>query len=81
MYEYRVLKDYHDNEHDFNLAKGDIVTDDDFHEPDIPARLVGRGIIEAADQDAEAERLSGDPEWMLDSHQENVTEVVEVDDE
>ncbi len=57
MYEYRVVKDYHDKEHGFDLREGEIVTDDDFHEPDIPARLVDRGVLEAADMEAEAERL------------------------
>lgn len=65
-YKYRVLKDYHDNEFDFNLVEGEIVTDEDFHEPDITARLIGRGVIEAADQEAEAERLDGDHLWAVD---------------
>lgn len=59
-YEYRVLKDYECAE--FYLAEGDIVTDDDFSEPDIPGRLMGRGVLEPADMDAEEARLAAAPD-------------------
>jgi hypothetical protein len=61
-YEYRVMRDYHNAEFDFDLVEGDIVTDDQFPEPDIPAMLVGRGILEPADMEAEAARLADAPE-------------------
>lgn len=62
MYEYRVTKDYVDREFDFELAAGDIVTDEWFPEPDVPARLVGRGVLEPADMETEAARLADAPE-------------------
>ena len=58
-YEYRVVKNYHNQEWDFDLVEDDIVTDGDFPEPDIPANLVGRGVLEPADMEAEAARLAG----------------------
>lgn len=61
-YEYEVMKDYHSIEWDFDLVKGDIVTDDDFPEPDIPSELVGRRVLQAADMEAEAARLADPPE-------------------
>ena len=73
MYEYRVVSDYYSQEWDSHLVAGDIVTDADFPEPDIPARLVGMGIIEAADMDAESVRLSDNPQV--------VEPVIEDDDE
>jgi hypothetical protein len=60
-YEYRVVTDYHSNEHDFDLVAGDIVTDSQFPEPDIPANLVGMGVLEAADMESEMARLSDNP--------------------
>lgn len=65
-YEYRVVRDYHNSEWDFDLVAGDIVTDDQFPEPDIPGGLVGRGILEPANTEVETERLSGDHLWMVD---------------
>ncbi len=61
-YKYRVIKNYVDREFDFELVAGDIVTDEQFPEPDVPARLVGRGVLEPADMEAEAARLSDAPE-------------------
>lgn len=57
-YEYRVLEDYQDGRWGFYLVKGDIVTDADFPEPDIPSNLVGKRVLEPADMEAEAIRLA-----------------------
>jgi hypothetical protein len=57
MYEYRVIKGYYSQEWDFELVEGDIVTDSQFPEPDIPADLIGRGVIEPANMKAEKKRL------------------------
>ena len=57
-YKYRVLKEYHDAEWDFDLEVGDIVADADFPEPDIPANLVGKRVLEPADMEAENARLA-----------------------
>ena len=57
-YEYRVVRDYVSQPHGFELRVGDIVTDSQFPEPDIPAQLIGRGILEPADMEAEALRLA-----------------------
>ena len=62
MYEYRVVKNYVDHEFGFELVEGDIVTDEWFPEPDIPASLVGRGVLEPADMETEAARLADAPE-------------------
>ncbi len=59
MYEYRVIKDYTYQGED--LHEGEILTDADFYEPDIPANLIGRGVLEPADMEAEEVRLA-DPE-------------------
>ena len=56
MYEYRVTRDYMFQGE--QLHEGEILTDADFHEPDMPASLVGRGILEPADMEAEAVRLA-----------------------
>ncbi len=57
-YEYRVLKDYEDSHWGFYLVEGDIVTDADFPEPDIPSNLVGKNVLEPADMEAEGARLA-----------------------
>lgn len=63
MYEYEVVRDYHDSIYDFDMNEGDIVTDADFDEPDIPARLVGMGVLKPADMEAEEARLAdGEPD-------------------
>jgi hypothetical protein len=57
-YQYRVLKDYSDVEWDYDLVEGDIVTDVDFPEPDHPARLIGKQVLEPANMEAEKLRLA-----------------------
>jgi hypothetical protein len=56
-YQYRVVKDYYDNEFGYQLVSGEVVSDNDFAEPDMPARLVGLEVLEAADKKAENKRL------------------------
>lgn len=61
-YQYRVIaEEYVDPEFGFTLFSGELVTDADFPEPDIPGRLIGMGVLEPADMDAELARLSGAP--------------------
>lgn len=60
VYKYLVVKDYHDAEWDFDLVEGDFVTDTQFPEPDIPADLLGKGVLEPADMEKEKSRLSDD---------------------
>ena len=57
-FEYRVVKDYVHPDFGFVLNEDDIVTDAFFPEPDIPGQLMGKGVLEIADQDAEAARLA-----------------------
>ena len=57
-YEYKVVKNYHSTEWDFDLVEGDVVTDAQFPEPDIPANLIGRGVLEPADAETEIARLA-----------------------
>ena len=56
MYEYRVTRDY--TFEGQQLHEGEIVTDADFYEPDMPSNLIGRGVLEPADMKAEEERLA-----------------------
>jgi len=61
-FEYRVIvPEYHNSEFGFDLYEGEIVTDGDFPEPDIPGVLVARGVLEYVDQDTEAARLAAAP--------------------
>lgn len=57
MYQYKVLKDYSSDEWDFDLVKGDTVVELDFPEPDIPAYLIGRGVLAPYDEKKESSRL------------------------
>lgn len=58
MYKYKVVKNYRSEEWDFELMEGDIVTDGQFPEPDIPSMLIGKGVLEPADIKAEQKRLA-----------------------
>lgn len=56
MYKYRVTRDYvFEGE---QLHEGEILTDADFYEPDMPANLIGRGVLEPADMETEEVRLA-----------------------
>lgn len=68
-FEYRVVKDYEHPHFDFVLYEGDILVDADFPEPDIPAMLYGRGILEYVDQEREAARLADPVEAVEDDEQ------------
>jgi hypothetical protein len=57
-FEYRFTRDYEMSDWGVTWAAGDVVVDADFPEPDIPANLVGRGILEYVDQEQEAARLA-----------------------
>ena len=56
---------YEDIEPGTTICPGDRLVDGDL-EPDIMASLWSSGVIKPADDKAEAKRLSGDPERMID---------------
>lgn len=59
--EYLVMRDYHNEEFDFDLVEGDVISEESFDEESVVMldRLVGRGILQSTEIET-VERVEDD---------------------